>query len=185
MSVEAAWTIYESPFGPLTLVGGEAGLRELHFPGRAPVLDPADRDSGSLGDALEQLGEYFAGERETFDLALDLSGTVFRHRVWRALRALPYGEVTTYGALACELGVGDSDTLVSGRRLVTGAQKVAWAIGATPTPIVVPCHRVLGADGSLTGYRGGLQRKRALLDFEAAGDARTEFWTHQGQLALL
>jgi methylated-DNA-[protein]-cysteine S-methyltransferase len=169
------WSEFDSPFGRLTLVAGDRGLRALHFPGRARVLDPAGRDPGGLGAVRAQLEEYFAGERETFDLALDLGGTPFRRRVWQALRELPYGRVTTYGELARELGVRDTQA--------SAAQKVAWAIGATPAPIVVPCHRVLGADGSLTGYRGGLQRKRALLDFEAGGAAR--FWSHQGQLALL
>jgi len=185
VTADSTWSIYESPFGPLTLVRSEAGLRALHFPGRAPVLDPAERDAGALRDASEQLQQYFAGERESFDLELDLSGTPFRRRVWSALEAVPYGEVTTYGALALELAARDSVPRVAGERLVTGAQKVGWAVGATPTPIVVPCHRVLGADGSLTGYRGGLQRKRALLDFEAAGAGRPGFWTHHGQLALL
>jgi methylated-DNA-[protein]-cysteine S-methyltransferase len=172
-----AWNDFDSPFGRLTLVAGDRGLRRLHFPGRAPALDPADRDPARLGAVLEQLEQYFAGEREAFDLALDLGGTPFRRRVWQALRELPYGGITTYGELARDLGVHDTD--------VSAAQKIAWAIGATPAPIVVPCHRVLGADGSLIGYRGGLQRKRALLDFEAAGDERPRFWAHQGQLTLL
>jgi methylated-DNA-[protein]-cysteine S-methyltransferase len=180
-----AWSVYESPLGPLTLVGGEAGLRELHFPERTPILGPTDRDPDALRDVREQLAQYFAGERDAFELQLDLSGTAFRRRVWRALQALPYGAVTTYGALAGELGIRDSGTLVTGADPVTAAQKVAWAVAATPTPIVVPCHRVLGADGSLTGYRGGLWRKRALLDFEAAGATPREPRIHDGQLALL
>jgi methylated-DNA-[protein]-cysteine S-methyltransferase len=146
------WDIYESPFGPLTLVGSGTGLR---------------------------------GVRETFDVALDISGTAFQRLVWRALQELPYGRVTTYGDLARELGVRDSGRHETGERTVTAAQKVGWAIGTTPTPIVVPCHRVVGADGALTGYRGGLQRKRSLLDFEAARAGRVDFWTHHGQLALL
>jgi len=175
------WTIYESPFGPLTLVGGEAGLRDLHFPERAPRLEPADHDPEPLCDVCEQLEQYFAGEREAFEIELDLFGTPFRRLVWGALRALAYGGVTTYGALARELGVSDSGTLVTGAR-PTAAQKVAWAVAATPTPIVVPCHRVHGAHGALTGYRGGLWRKRALLDFEAAGATRPPF--RNGQFAL-
>jgi methylated-DNA-[protein]-cysteine S-methyltransferase len=177
------WSIYESPFGPLALVGGEAGLREVHFPERTPPLDPADRDADALRAVIEQLEQYFAGEREAFEIELDLSGTAFRRLVWRALQALPYGDVTTYGVLARELGVGDSGTLVTGAR-PTAAQKVAWAVAATPTPIVVPCHRVLGANGALTGYRGGLWRKRALLEFEAAGAMRSEF-RNRGQIALV
>jgi methylated-DNA-[protein]-cysteine S-methyltransferase len=179
------WSAYESPIGRLTLVGDGAGLRAVHFPGHAPAMDPADRDPDMLRDVREQLDEYFAGERERFELALDLSGTPFQRRVWRALRELPYGRVTTYGKLARELDVLESSTLVTGARHVTAAQKVGWAIGATPTPIVVPCHRVIGADGSLTGYRGGLHLKRALLDFEAAAARGARFWTHDGQLALL
>ena len=178
------WSSHESPFGRLTLVAGDRGLRELHFPGRVSALKPADRDPGSLRDVLNQLEEYFAGKRETFDVALHLSGTVFQRRVWRALQELPYGRVTTYGHLARELGIDDSRTPGTGGRLVSAAQKVGWAIGANPTPIVIPCHRVIGADGSLSGYSGGLQRKRALLDFETAAPS-AGFWSHQGQLALL
>jgi methylated-DNA-[protein]-cysteine S-methyltransferase len=179
------WSAYESPFGLLTLIGAEAGLREVHFPGRAPALDRLERDDQPFGDVLSQLEEYFAGEREAFDVALDVSGTEFQWRVWRALQQLPFGSVTTYWALAGELGVRDSATAAAGGRTVTAPQKVGSAIGATPTPIVIPCHRVVGADGSLTGYRGGLQRKRALLDFEARRVGRAGFWTHQGQLSLL
>ena len=179
------WSAYESPFGLLTLIGVEAGLREVHFPGRAPALDRLERDDQPFRDVRSQLEEYFTGEREAFDVALDVSGTEFQWRVWRALQELPFGSVTTYGALASELGVPDSATAAAGGRTVTAPQKVGSAIGATPTPIVIPCHRVVGADGSLTGYRGGLQRKRALLDFEARRVGRAGFWTHQGQLSLL
>jgi methylated-DNA-[protein]-cysteine S-methyltransferase len=178
-----AWDDYTSPFGRLTLVASERGLREVHFPGRAPVLGASGRDPEVLREVREQLDEYFAGSREAFELALDLPATAFRRRVWEALRELPYGQVTTYGRLARSLGVRES-VPEPGARVVTAAQKVAWAIGAVPVPIVVPCHRVVGADGSLTGYRGGLQRKRALLDFEAGGGS-SGFWAHRGQLALL
>jgi len=115
-------------------------------------------------DVRAQLDEYFAGDRQTFDLPLDLEGTPFLQRVWRALQQIPYGATTTYGALADELGVTSSVGF-------TAARKVAGAIAATPTPIIVPCHRVIAADGRLTGYVGGLQRKRMLLDLEAAGGA--------------
>src|SRR5690349_15549172 len=124
------WDIYESPFGALTLVSGESGLREVHFPGRAEGLDLAERDPDLLRDVREQMEEYFAGERERFEVALDISGTAFQRRVWCALQELPYGHVTTYGHLARELGVRDSATLVTGARTVTAAQKVGWAIGA-------------------------------------------------------
>jgi methylated-DNA-[protein]-cysteine S-methyltransferase len=178
------WTCYESPLGRLTLIAGERGLREVHFPGRASPLDQADRHPDALHDIVDQLQEYFAGERETFEIALDLAGTPFQRRVWRALQGLPFGRVTTYGQLARELGIQDSRRPVTDRRPVSAAQKVAWAIAATPTPIVIPCHRVVGADGSLTGYRGGLQRKRALLDLESGG-SRPGVWAHQDQLKLL
>jgi len=178
-----AWSIYESPFGPLTLVGSEGGLRAVHFPERTPRLEPDDHDPDALRDVCEQLEQYFAGEREAFEIELDLFGTPFRRLVWGALQRLPYGSVTTYGALARELRVRDSGTLVTGAR-PTAAQKVAWAVAATPTPIVVPCHRVLGAHGALTGYRGGLWRKRALLECEAASATRPRLRNRQGQLAL-
>ena len=166
-----AWTTYPSPLGPLILIGGIAGLCYVHFPGRAPSLTPSDRNPSTLAETVAQLDEYFAGERQAFELELDLVGSSFRHRVWRALQQVPYGHTTSYGDLARELGITSSGSLVTGRSVVSGAQKVAWAIAATPTPIVVPCHRVIAADGSLTGYRGGLQRKQALLDCEAAGGA--------------
>jgi methylated-DNA-[protein]-cysteine S-methyltransferase len=174
------WTTSESPFGTLTLIGGTAGLRSVRFPGRLPGVADSDRNAAALADVVAQLDEYFAGERERFELELELAGTAFQRRVWNALRGVPYGRTTTYGELAAELGVEASGSF-------TGARKVAAAIAATPTPIVVPCHRVIGADGSLTGYRGGLPRKQALLRFEATGrviDARWESREAQ-QLALL
>jgi methylated-DNA-[protein]-cysteine S-methyltransferase len=167
------FTIFESPFGPLTLVGDRAGLRRLHFPRRGRPLDEADHEPQSFAAAVEQLEQYFAGDRVTFTLALEPEGTPFQQRVWKALQQIPYGATTTYGALARELG--------------SEPRAVGAAVGATPIPIVIPCHRVIGADGSLTGYGGGLHRKRALLDFEAAGGERSAFdaaW-RQRQLALL
>ena len=160
----AAWTTYESPLGPLTLIGSAGGLRRLSFPGRPPGLPACARDPRALAAATTQLDEYFAGERQTFDLPLEFAGTAFQQRVWRALRQIPYGSTTTYGALADELEVASSAGF-------TAARKVAGAVAATPTPIIVPCHRVIGADGRLTGYVGGLHRKRMLLDFEAARGA--------------
>lgn len=147
------FTIFESPFGPLTLVGAGGALRKLYFPGTAPALPAPDRDPESLAAATEQLEQYFGGERTTFDLDLDLAGTAFQLSVWSALRTIPYGTTTTYGTLA--------------RALDAQPRAVGAAVGATPIPIIVPCHRVIGSDGSLTGYGGGLPRKRALLDLEA------------------
>jgi methylated-DNA-[protein]-cysteine S-methyltransferase len=174
------FTITESPFGPLTLVAGSDGLRRLYFPRGAPALDETDRDPDALADAAEQLEQYFNGERTTFELQLDWHGTPFQRRVWRALQEIPYGTTTTYGALAGGLGAGRS----GGAR---DARAVGAAVGATPIPIVIPCHRVIGADGSLTGYGGGLRRKHALLALEASGGDRRAFdqaW-RQRQLALM
>jgi methylated-DNA-[protein]-cysteine S-methyltransferase len=149
------WTVYESPLGPLTLIGGDDGLRAMYFPGRSGPLDEATRDAGPFAEAISQLTEYFAGERRHFELALTLEGTPFQRRVWAALAEIPYGRTRSYGQLAAEIGRPD-------RVRALGA-----AVGRTPVPIIVPCHRVIGADGSLTGYGGGLRRKQALLDLES------------------
>jgi methylated-DNA-[protein]-cysteine S-methyltransferase len=153
MSSTMPFTTFDSPFGELTLVAGPDGtLRRLYFPGTAPALAAADRDPDSLVVATEQLAQYFAGERTRFDLPLEYGGTPFQRSVWDALRNIAYGTTTTYGALA--------------RALEAQPRAVGAAVGATPIPIVIPCHRVIGSDGSLTGYGGGLPRKRALLDLE-------------------
>lgn len=174
------FTIFESPFGPLTLIAGEDGLRRLYFPRNAPALDESDRDPRRLAAAVEQLDQYFRGERSTFELSLDWHGTAFQRRVWRALQEIPYGTTTTYGALAQQLAPGSASGPPE-------ARAVGGAVAATPIPIVIPCHRVVGADGSLTGYGGGLHRKRALLDLEAAGGSHVAFdaaWRRR-QLQLL
>jgi methylated-DNA-[protein]-cysteine S-methyltransferase len=169
-----SWSIYESPIGPLTLVGGPGGLRAIEFPGQGAPRDETDRDPAALADTATQLGEYFAGERTRFELRLDLGGTPFQQAVWAQLSAIGFGETRSYGALAGALGRRDR------------VRAVGAAVGRTPVPIVVPCHRAVGADGRLTGYRGGLQRKRALLDLEAAvsgGRPLPEVWAGR-QLAL-
>jgi methylated-DNA-[protein]-cysteine S-methyltransferase len=151
----AAWDVYESPFGPLTLFAGRGGaLTGLAFPGRARGLAEDGRDPAALAGAAGQLEAYFAGERRAFELDLDLRGTPFQQRVWAELRRIPYGATVSYTQLAERIGRSDI------------VRAVGAAVGRTPVPIIVPCHRVLGADGSLTGYGGGLQRKRALLDLE-------------------
>ena len=170
-----SWTIYESPLGPLTLLGGPAGLAGLHFPGRAGRLDEADHRPSAFRAALEQLEQYFAGELDAFELELDLRGTGFQRRVWDRLREIPYGSTISYTGLAQAIGRADRVRAVGG------------AVGRTPVPIVVPCHRVVGADGALTGYGGGLQRKAALLDLEAraaAGLPPDPAWAFR-QMALL
>ena len=111
-----------------------------------------------------QLDEYFAGARQGFDLRVELRGDPFQLRVWERLREIPYGETASYGQIAADL---DETAFPAGLEPHERARAVGTEIGRTPVPIVVPCHRVLGADGSLTGYGGGLERKRALLDLES------------------
>ncbi len=154
------WTICESPIGPLTLVAGAAGLRAIHFPGHVGALEEAAHDREGLAPAVGQLEEYFAGALQRFELKLDLAGTPFQRAVWSKLLAIPFGATTTYGKIAEDLGRRDR------------VRAVGAAVGRTPVPIIVPCHRVLGADGELTGYRGGLHRKQGLLDLEAAVSGR-------------
>jgi methylated-DNA-[protein]-cysteine S-methyltransferase len=170
-----SWRVYESPLGPLTLVAGRPGLAGLRFPGKGGQLDQGGHTPRGLADAVEQLEAYFAGERREFELDLHLSGTELQRRVWAQLRRIPYGTTTTYAALAEAVGRPDV------------VRAVAGAVGRTPVPIVVPCHRVIGSDGSLTGYGGGLHRKQALLDLEArvaAGSAPEPAWGFR-QLALI
>ena len=150
---------YESPIGTLTLVGTDSHLVAVQFPGR--FATPPQGDPRALDAAVAQLDEYFAGERRAFELDLRLKGTEFQQRVWAALREIPYGETTSYGAIAHELSEETGGSF--------DPRGVGGAVGSTPVPIIVPCHRVIGADGSLTGYGGGLDRKRALLDFESTG----------------
>jgi methylated-DNA-[protein]-cysteine S-methyltransferase len=167
---------YESPVGILTLVGTESHLVALQFPGR--FATPPQGDPGALAQAVAQLDEYFAGERRTFELDLRLKGTEFQQRVWAALREIPYGKTTSYGAIARRLSEETGESF--------DPRGVGGAVGSTPVPIIVPCHRVVGADGSLTGYGGGLPRKRALLDFEATGgntSALDKDWGKQLTLA--
>jgi methylated-DNA-[protein]-cysteine S-methyltransferase len=115
------------------------------------------RDDAGFADVAEQLGEYFAGERTAFDLPLRAEGNELQRAVWRLMAAIPYGETRSYGHLARALG---------DRSL---AQAVGTACGRNPLPVVVPCHRVVGADGDLVGFGGGLARKRFLLDLEQRG----------------
>ena len=151
----------DSPLGLLTLVVDDAGrLTGLYLAGQRhrPVdSDFGVRDNRVAGDVADQLGEYFAGRRTGFDLDLAPHGTAFQRRVWRALLYVPCGTTTTYGSLAASLGMGAG----SGRA-------VGAAVGRNPISIIVPCHRVLGGDGRLTGYAGGLERKQWLLRHEGA-----------------
>ena len=151
----------DTPVGPLTLVAeGEAlvGLwmeDQRHHPGPASYGVPADPDDGLLAQVAAQLGEYFAGERTSFDIPLAPEGTPFQQRVWEELLRIPFAETVSYGQLAQRLGSPGA------------SRAVGLANGRNPIGIVVPCHRVVGSAGSLTGYGGGLQRKRLLLDLES------------------
>ncbi len=155
------WTITDSPVGELLLVaegdGDDAALTAVGFaPYGAPAGERVD-DNPVLSAARDQLAEYFAGARTEFDLPMAPHGSEFRQQVWKALREIPYGTTTTYGAIARELGLTGH-----------GARAVGLANGSNPLAIVVPCHRVIGANGTLTGYAGGLDRKRQLLALEGA-----------------
>lgn len=159
---EVAWTIYESPLGPLTVIAGPSGVTNVHFPGRSPNLGKAAHRP--MPEVVDQLEAYFAAERDVFDLDLDLRGSRLQKLVWEQLLEIPYGTTTTYGELAGRIDASFyPDDLEPYKR----ARLVGAAIGRTPTPILVPCHRVIGADGSLTGYGGGIERKQALLDLES------------------
>lgn len=169
------WTVYKSPLGPLSLVGSTAGVSSLYFPGRGPSLNEDGHQPEALAPAAAQLEEYFAGERRRFEIDLDLRGTPFKQAVWQELLALPYGTTVSYKEIAARIGRLDR------------IQAVGGAVGATPVPIIVPCHRVVGSDGALTGYGGGLPRKEALLDLEhrvANGLSLEPAWALR-QLALL
>jgi len=158
------WATYESPIGPLTLLAGPDGLTGLSFPGHVRALEEAER--APMPAIAAQLNGYFAGELREFDLALDLQGSRLQKAIWRALLEIPYGETCNYGELAARIDPDLFDTEVEPwqRARIVGA-----ANGRNPIAIVVPCHRVIGADGSLTGYGGGLDRKRYLLDLERGG----------------
>jgi methylated-DNA-[protein]-cysteine S-methyltransferase len=153
------YTRVESPIGELLLVGDGHALHGLHMQeGRTAVsVDPEWRPADlPFADVREQLFEYFAGERLDFDVPLAMAGTPFQRRVWDALREIPYGETATYGELAERLG------------RPSASRAVGLANGRNPIAVIVPCHRVIGSDGSLTGYGGGLERKSFLLALEAA-----------------
>jgi len=153
-------TVYStvtSPIGALMLCGDEEALTALHLPGRHP--QPAAgwrRDDARFAGLARQLEQYFAGERTSFDVELRPRGGPFEREVWAELRRIPYGTTASYGELARGLG------------RPTAARAVGAANGRNPIAVIVPCHRVIGSDGSLTGYAGGLERKHALLALESA-----------------
>jgi methylated-DNA-[protein]-cysteine S-methyltransferase len=146
----------DSPIGRLTLAGHGSVLTNLRMVEQAhqPSRPDWTFDLRAFADAVDQLAEYFAGERTEFDLELDLRGTEFQRRVWNALLTIPYGETRSYGEIAEQIDASGA------------ARAVGLANGRNPIAIIVPCHRVIGASGQLTGYAGGLDRKRALLELE-------------------
>jgi methylated-DNA-[protein]-cysteine S-methyltransferase len=151
--------VIDSPLGPLTLLASGGALTGLYLDGRAPspaeaAPEASDQDAPVLAEAERQLDEYFAGRRRSFDLPLALDGTAFQQRVWKALLGIGYGETVTYGQLADQLGQP------------TAARAVGLANGRNPVSIIVPCHRVIGSNGKLTGYGGGIPNKQRLLDLE-------------------
>ena len=144
-----------TPIGDLTVVASAVGVRAVHW-GREPGHGGGeDAAIAHLEQAVGQIEEYFRGERSEFDIRLDLEGTEFQRLVWRALAAIPFGETRSYGAVAETVG------------RPSAARAVGAATGRNPAPIIVPCHRVVGASGALTGFAGGLDAKRALLAHEA------------------
>ena len=150
----STWTVVEdTPVGPLLLTASGGAVTGLWF-GVQPVAGVRDDADPVLVAAVAQLREYFAGERTAFDLPLAPDGTDFQRRVWEQLRLIPYGTTVSYGELARRLGAPSA------------SRAVGAANGRNPIAIVVPCHRVIGADGSLTGFGGGMDAKRVLLDLE-------------------
>ena len=153
------WTEIDSPVGSLRLVERGGSLTAIEF---EPHRDGDGRPRGVrqddhpvLVEAARQLAAYFAGDLTDFDLPLAPEGSDFQQRVWTQLRTIGYGETATYGAIAHRLGMTNA-----------ASRAVGLANGRNPIPIVIPCHRVIGADGTLTGYAGGLERKQVLLDLE-------------------
>lgn len=151
------YTFLESPVGALLLAGEGERLARVGFPSGKGAMAPHPgwrRDDTAFADARCQLAAYFAGERDTFDLPLDPRGTPFQLAVWQALRDIPHGRTISYGELARRIG------------RPAASRAVGAANGANPLAIVVPCHRVIGADGTMTGFGGGIDTKRWLLAFE-------------------
>ncbi|MEJ0060393.1 MAG: methylated-DNA--[protein]-cysteine S-methyltransferase [Terricaulis sp.] len=148
---------YQSPIGILALVANEEGLTGLHFENARHGGPPEDARAGAnsfIDEARRQLDSYFAGKRRDFDLTLRPQGTPFQQQVWAALRRIPYGVTKSYGQIAAEVGAPQA------------SRAVGAANGRNPIAVIVPCHRVIGANGSLTGFGGGMERKRFLLALE-------------------
>jgi methylated-DNA-[protein]-cysteine S-methyltransferase len=151
------YTLLDSPVGTLLIAGNCAALRLVNFPTGVQALTPEPTwipDDSMFADATLQLREYFSGNRTEFTTPIEMDGTDFQIEVWTALRNVPFGKTISYGQLACEIGRPNA------------SRAVGAANHANPLPIIIPCHRVIGADKSLTGFGGGLETKVKLLDFE-------------------
>lgn len=159
--------VVDSPIGPLTLVAADGRITGLYMdaqryrPGEEVVGSAGEPTAEPFASAADQLARYFAGKLTEFDLPLAPDGTQFQRAVWAALQQIPYGETWSYGQLASKIGNP------------AAVRAVGLANGRNPIAVVVPCHRVIGADGNLTGYGGGLDRKRYLLDLEASAVSLT------------
>ncbi len=152
------YTRFESPVGPLLLAGDENALRLVTFESSKRSTPPQpswEQNRGAFAEVIRQLQAYFRGDLKGFDLPLALDGTEFQLRVWNALRTIPYGETISYSQLAQRIGNPKA------------VRAVGLANGSNPIPIIVPCHRVVGSDGSLTGFGGGLSTKKMLLELES------------------
>jgi methylated-DNA-[protein]-cysteine S-methyltransferase len=156
------YTYVDTPIGAILIAGDENAIVKIHFAGAEPQPDWTHHPA-ALRDAASQLRAYFTGERQTFDLPLAPRGTEFQQSVWTALQQIPYGETTTYSAIAYKIGKP------------AAVRAVGAANGANPIPIVIPCHRVIGANGSMTGFGGGIDVKRQLLGLEARVAGRALF----------
>lgn len=152
------YSYLETPIGTLLIAGDAEAIRVIRFPknGKARKPEPVwiESANGPISEAVRQLREYFAGQRTEFDLPVEPQGTAFQRAVWRRLQEIPYGETISYGQLAKRIGNPKA------------SRAVGAANGANPIPIVIPCHRVIGANGTLTGFGGGLPIKEALLALE-------------------
>ncbi|WP_046300341.1 MULTISPECIES: methylated-DNA--[protein]-cysteine S-methyltransferase [unclassified Mycobacterium] len=155
----------DSPIGPLTLAGDDGRLTHLLMldHAHAPDRNGWRRDDTAFSDVAQQLSAYFAGDLTEFDVDYALLGTDFQRRVWTALLTIPYGQTRSYGELASQIGSP------------TASRAVGLANGRNPISIIVPCHRVIGSNGSLTGYGGGIDRKKSLLDLERRRSHATLF----------
>jgi methylated-DNA-[protein]-cysteine S-methyltransferase len=151
------WTVIATPVGEMMVIGDDEAIHFVHLPQSYLRSDFAADRAGvpaAVGAAVEQIDAYFAGDLKDFSLPLDPAGTQFQRRVWMALAAIPYGATESYGELAVRVGNPKA------------CRAVGLANGRNPIPLILPCHRVIGANGSLTGYGGGLELKKRLLDHE-------------------